>query len=241
METVPLYFDADAYARPNSCLLANGTDARITTGFAFSAGDQFDLALYPRTKASPGDSTTITKRFTPGATILVTGKLTTALGAASLLFKAPATGQVFTEANTADDDSGDWFYTGYLNLLTNELLAAFGANGNLPYIQVMLMIVVTDPDTTTKRWIANIAVYNPGYTGTEGGPTDATAGNYLTAAQVAAGFIPQVPAQGNFRMKTETDGTQNMQFFCAADGLWHTWFPTLVNGVLTGQWSVGEA
>jgi hypothetical protein len=186
-----LYFDFGAYAAPSRCILSGLTSSTPQTDWGFVAGDQLQLVLWPRNIPAAIGGATTTQRLNLGS-IIVTGKPTTNLAATTLFFEAIN----FVEANTEEDDSGDWSYTGYLNLNTTELIAAVGSEESTPFL---LVIDVIDSTGKPQRWLAEITVYNPVYTGSEGSPTPATPA-FWTAAQT------QLNCLNNWNFITDTGG-----------------------------------
>jgi hypothetical protein len=177
-------FDFGAYSAPSRCILNGITDGTLNPSWAVTAGDQLQVVLYPRNKSSVTGALTTTQRLAAGSSIVVVGKLTTALDATSLLFKAIN----FVETNSAGvgQTTGDWLYTGYLDLDTDELAAAIPTGA--VSVPVMLIIDVIDPTGNPQRFLANITVFNECYSGTEGNPAPATPA-FLTAAQTQAEFL----------------------------------------------------
>jgi hypothetical protein len=231
---VILPFDTGAYSAPTRCILGGITSPTANTGWALTAGDQLSLVLYPRTVSPTSGAPTTTARLPVGGSIIVVGKQTTALDAATLLFSATD----FAESNDGSGDAGNWLYTGTLNLNTEELAAAI-PTGVLS-IPVMLVLDVIDAEGNAQRFLAAITVFNECYAGSEGAPTPATP-EFLTALQTAALYAQLAPAQGSYRVKTEEDGTVNLQYYNATTGLFHTFYPSGETGSIMGNWGVGEA
>ena len=177
--TVLLPFNYGAYSSPNSCILNGVTSASPNSAWALTAGDQLNLVLYPRTTTGVAGASSITQQLPAGCSIVITGKVSTALDATTLLFKAIN----FTQAQ---DGNNNWTYTGYLDLKTDELAAAITTNQ--PSIQVMLIIEIIDATGSPQRFLAYITIYNECYSGSEGNPTPATPA-FLTASQTQLGFV----------------------------------------------------
>ncbi|MCE0498803.1 MAG: hypothetical protein LV481_12740 [Methylacidiphilales bacterium] len=229
--TLILPFDTGAYGSPNTAILNGITDGSVDANFAMVQGDQLSLVLYPRAQNIVKGQPTSTVRLPSGASIVVTGKPLATPGADSILFGATG----FTEAQ---DGNGNWTYTGELNLNTTELAAAIGSNQLS--IPVLLVIDIVASGGAPQRYLALITIYNQVYSGSEGTPAPATP-EFLTETQSDARYAMLAPAQGSYRVKTETDGTVNLQFYNATTQLWHTLFPGGPAGAIVTNWGVGES
>jgi len=180
--TLLLPFDTGAYGSPNSAILNGITNGSVDGNFAMVQGDQFSLVLYPRVQPTVNGQPTTTQRLPVGCSVIVTGKPLATPGAASVLFQAAD----FTEAQ---DGNGNWTYTGLLDLDTEELAAAIGAN--VLSIPVLLVIDIIAEGGAPQRFLALITVYNQVYSGTEAAPTEATSG-FLSQAQSDARYLRNI-------------------------------------------------
>lgn len=179
--TVVLPFDIGAYGQPSKTILNGITDPNTAPSFGMVAGDQFNLVLYPRAQSGTLGNPTTTSQLPSGSSIIVTGKPALSPGSATVLFLSSS----FSESNT-NGTSGDWRYSGRLNLDTPELLAALPSNTST--IQVTLVIEINEGGGGVQRFLAPITINNPTYTGAEGAPAVATPG-YLTAFESLAQFV----------------------------------------------------
>jgi hypothetical protein len=177
--SVLLPFDTGAYSNPTACILSSLTSGTPAARWAVTAGDQVNLVLAPRTNPGVAGQSTTSNPIAAGSSIVVSGKLITALDADSLLFEAIN----FTHST---DGNGNDLYTGLLNLNTTELDAAIPTG--VQSVAVMLVIDIIDPSGYPQRYLCAITVYNETYSGSEGSPTPATP-TFLTGAQTQAQFL----------------------------------------------------
>ena len=63
----------------------------------------------------------------------------------------------------------------------------------------------------------------------------------LTQSQADARYAQQLPTKGSYRVKTEGDGTTNIQLWNPTTSLWHTLFATGASGAVQLQVGVGES
>ena len=229
--TLILPFDTGAYGAPNTAILNGITDGSVNGKFSMVQGDELSLVLYPRAQNIVKGQPTSTVRLPTGCSVVVTGKPLGTPGASSVLFLANS----FTEAQDGNDN---WTYTGELNLDTDELAAEIGSN--VLSIPVLLVIDIIAEGGAPQRWLALITVYNQVYSGSEGSPTPASP-EFLTETQSDARYAMLVPPQGSYRVKTEEDGTVNLQLWNATTGLWHTLFLTGAAGAIVLNVGVGES